>query len=40
MDMVSTSGVDVAKKTGAKLIITVDCGITSFAAAACAKKEE
>jgi single-stranded-DNA-specific exonuclease len=33
------SGVDVAKKTGANLIITVDCGITSFAAAACAKKE-
>lgn len=33
------SGVDVAKKMGAKLIVTVDCGITSFAAAAYAKKE-
>jgi len=33
------SGVDVAKTTGAKLIITVDCGITSFAAAECARKE-
>ncbi|HXX80915.1 MAG TPA: DHH family phosphoesterase [Thermodesulfovibrionales bacterium] len=32
-------GVDVAKKIGAKLIITVDCGITSFAAAECARKE-
>ncbi|HUO76687.1 MAG TPA: DHH family phosphoesterase [Thermodesulfovibrionales bacterium] len=32
-------GVDEAKKTGVKLIITVDCGITSFAAAAYAKKE-
>ncbi|GFP36178.1 single-stranded-DNA-specific exonuclease, partial [Candidatus Hakubella thermalkaliphila] len=28
-----------AKKLGATLIITVDCGITSFDAAACAKKE-
>lgn len=31
--------VDVAKKLGVKLIITVDCGITSFDAAAYAKKE-
>ncbi len=31
--------VDMAKKLGAKLIITVDCGITSFDAAALAKKE-
>ena len=28
-----------AKRLGATLIITVDCGITSFDAAACAKKE-
>lgn len=33
------SGVDVAKRIGAKLIITVDCGITSFAAAECARRE-
>ena len=33
------SGVDVAKKAGVKLIITVDCGITSFTAAEYAKNE-
>ncbi|MEK7267705.1 MAG: DHH family phosphoesterase, partial [Nitrospirota bacterium] len=31
--------VEEAKRLGATLIITVDCGITSFDAAACAKKE-
>ena len=31
--------VDVAKKLGARLIITVDCGITSFEAAAAAKEK-
>lgn len=31
--------VDIAKKTGAGLIITVDCGITSFEAASCAKAQ-
>ena len=31
--------VDIAKKLGVKLIITVDCGITSFDAATCAGKE-
>lgn len=33
------AAVKIAKKFGASLIITVDCGITSFDAAACAKKE-
>ncbi|HBR21471.1 MAG TPA: hypothetical protein DD713_02715 [Nitrospiraceae bacterium] len=33
------AAVKKAKKLGASLIITVDCGITSFDAAACAKKE-
>ena len=33
------AAVEKAKKLGATLIITVDCGITSFDAAACAKKE-
>jgi len=31
-------GVDTAKKLGAKLIITVDCGITSLEAISCANK--
>jgi single-stranded-DNA-specific exonuclease len=31
--------VEAAKKLGARLIITVDCGIVSFDAAACAKRE-
>lgn len=33
------AAVKKAKKLGATLIITVDCGITSFDAASCAKKE-
>ena len=33
------AGVEKAKKLGVKLIITVDCGITSFEAAALSKKE-
>jgi single-stranded-DNA-specific exonuclease len=35
----NVTGVDVAKKIGAKLIITVDCGIASFTAAEYAGKE-
>jgi single-stranded-DNA-specific exonuclease len=31
--------VDMAKRSGVKLIITVDCGISSFDAASCAKRE-
>lgn len=31
--------VDMAKRSGVKLIITVDCGISSFDAASCAKEE-
>jgi single-stranded-DNA-specific exonuclease len=34
------ASVNLAKKIGAKLIITVDCGITSFAASAYAREEE
>jgi single-stranded-DNA-specific exonuclease len=34
----STVAVDEANKRGTKLIVTVDCGITSFEAAACARK--